>query len=41
MKKETKIKILVLMNAILVALTLFALITGRVVVYLNWNRMVN
>ncbi|AIJ05251.1 UbiA prenyltransferase [Methanocaldococcus bathoardescens] len=34
MKKETKIRVIILMNLILVALTLFALITGRILVTL-------
>ncbi len=34
MKKETKIRLIILMNAILVALTLFALMTGRILVTL-------
>ncbi|HII59853.1 TPA: ubiquinone biosynthesis protein UbiA [Methanocaldococcus jannaschii] len=34
MKKETKINILILMNLIFVALTLLALITGRILVTL-------
>ncbi|ADC69239.1 UbiA prenyltransferase [Methanocaldococcus sp. FS406-22] len=34
MKKETKIRLIIIMNLILVALTLFALITGRLLVTL-------
>ncbi|EHP88257.1 hypothetical protein [Methanotorris formicicus] len=34
MKKETKIKIIIFMNTILIAMTLYALLTGRILVTL-------